>query len=286
MGDGNQPTPGPLDQAVPAPAAWPDWDEPLASVPAIDSRAAVSEAATRAAGGRHLSAYGGDRPRPARRSRGRHARRAIAREGRGRTWATGGRLVTIAVIVAAVLIPVGALGLRLAGSPSPRAAEPSGDLLPAPGPARTVGQAAASNLVANWSFERDLAGWRTVGGAELERETGGHTSGSAALVRVRGSSQAGISEPAVVGRAAGGERYSGSAWVRSDTRGTAVTVCVFSDAGGKRDETDSRARTVRPGDWVRVMVVHKVPPGGGEVGIEVRTARGAIVVDEVTLAKL
>jgi hypothetical protein len=73
--------------------------------------------------------------------------------------------------------------------------------------------------------------------------------------------------------------------VRSDGKGTAVTVCVFSDAGGKRKETDA-TRTLRPGAWARVMVVHEVPPSGGDVGIEVRTARGAVVVDEVTLAKV
>ena len=62
-------------------------------------------------------------------------------------------------------------------------------------------------------------------------------------------------------------------------------MCVFSDAAGKREESD-KSTTLRPGVWVRVMVVHQVPPGGGDVGIEVRTARGAIVVDEVTLAKV
>jgi hypothetical protein len=287
MGDGNQPPSEPLDQAVPAAVAWPDWDEPLSPTPAIDSRAAVSDAATRAAGGRHLSGGGGlPRGRGPQGRHGRHARPASARDGRGRTWATGARLVTIAVIVAAVLIPVGALGLRLAGTGGGApVTEPSGDLTEAQAPARATGGGSASNLLANWSFERDLAGWRTVGGAELERETGGHTSGSAALVRVAGARQAGISEPAVVGQAAGGERYSGSAWVRSDTKGTAVTVCVFSGAGAKRKESD-KTRTLRPGAWVRVMVVHQVPPGGGEVGIEVRTARGAIVVDEVTLARV
>jgi hypothetical protein len=61
---------------------------------------------------------------------------------------------------------------------------------------------------------------------------------------------------------------------------------VFSTRNGRRTETDHQLRITGVGRWARLVVTHKVPAGGGDVGVEVLLTRGgAIVVDEVTLTR-
>jgi hypothetical protein len=257
---------------------WPDWDAPIDPPPVSATRATVRdarEAARRAERGRHV--------------RGRRGPRWGGRSG---AWPAGAHIATIALIVVAVLVPVGAVGLQLAtntGRLAGRAAEepPAADVTPStPAAVDPVGGASASNLLPNWSFERDLGGWQTVGGAELSRQVGGHTSGSAAMVRAPGAGRVGIMAPGAATRAPGGVRYAASVWVRGDTKGTPVTVCVFSTRNGRRTETDHELRLTSVGRWARLVVTHKVPAGGGDVGVEVLLPRGgAIVVDEVTLTR-
>jgi hypothetical protein len=257
---------------------WPDWDAPIDPPPVSATREAVRdarEAARRAERGRHV-----------------RGRRGPRRGGRPGAWPAGAQIATIALIVVAVLVPVGAVGLQLAtstGRQAGRAAEepPAADVTPStPAAVDPVGGATASNLLPNWSFERDLSGWQTVGGAELSRQVGGHTSGSSAMVRATGAGRVGIMAAGATARAPGGVRYAASAWVRGDTKGTPVTVCVFSTRNGRRTETDHQLRITGVGRWARLVVTHKVPAGGGDVGVEVLLTRGgAIVVDEVTLTR-
>jgi hypothetical protein len=114
-------------------------------------------------------------------------------------------------VVALVLVG-GLLATRLIGSaqqapdaPATTAAAPAAVAEATP-TSRVPGAASFGNLVHNWSFEQDLAGWQVVGAAEAVREPQGRTSGSCALVRAGGPQpgRVGLELPGVVDAAAAG----------------------------------------------------------------------------------
>ena len=217
---------------------------------------------------------------PSGRPRGRH-------EAPRRLLLPGG-LATVVAVVALVLVG-GLLATRLIGS-AQQAPEPpattaaAGEATPT---SRAPGAAAFGNLVHNWSFEQDLAGWQVVGAAEAVREPQGRTSGSCALVRAGGPQpgRVGLELPGVVDNAAAGSRYVASAWVRSTAPGLRVTVRLVA-AGGTAKAAQAGTATTLPGlQWRRVFVAQSVAAAGTDLDLEV-TADGvppgdALLVDEV-----
>jgi hypothetical protein len=254
-----------MDPAEPRP---PELAEPLASEPFRRPRA-----------GRDLVPSTDPSGRP----RGRH-------EAPRRLLLPGG-LATAAAVVALVLV-AGLLATRLIGSaeqaPNPpattAAAAAAGE---ATSTSRVPGAASFGNLVSNWSFEQDLAGWQVVGAAEAVREPQGRTSGSCALVRAGGPQpgRIGLTLAGVVENAAAGSRYVASAWVRSTAPGLRVTVRLVA-AGAPANASRAGTAITLPGlRWQRVFVAQGVAADGTDLDLEV-TADGvppgdALLVDEV-----
>jgi hypothetical protein len=221
---------------------------------------------------------------PSGRPRGRH-------EAPRRLLLPGG-LATAAAVVVLVLVG-GLLATRLIGSaqqapdaPATTAAAPAAAAEATP-TSRVPGAASFGNLVHNWSFEQDLAGWQVVGAAEAVREPQGRTSGSCALVRAGGPQpgRVGLELPGVVDAAAAGSRYVASAWVRSTAPGLRVTVRLVA-AGATAKAAKAGTATTLPGlQWRRVFVAQSVAAAGTDLDLEV-TADGvppgdALLVDEV-----
>jgi len=217
---------------------------------------------------------------PSGRPRGRH-------EAPRRLLLPGG-LATAAAVVALVLVG-GLLATRLIGSAqqAPDAPATTAAAAEATPTSRVPGAASFGNLVHNWSFEQDLAGWQVVGAAEAVREPQGRTSGSCALVRAGGPQpgRIGLELPGVVEDAAAGSRYVASAWVRSTAPGLRATVRLVA-AGGTATASRTGAATTLPGlQWRRVFVAQSVAAAGTDLDLEV-TADGvppgdALLVDEV-----
>jgi hypothetical protein len=198
---------------------------------------------------------------------------------------------TLVVAVVLVLVVVGGvLATRLIGS-----AEPSSAPAPTTSPAtagdptsQLPGSGAYGNLVSNWSFEQDLAGWRVIGPADAGREPQGRTSGSCATVRAGGSQpeQIGLALPGVVQSSGEGNRYVASAWVRSSAPGMRVTLRLVGF--GEETERSQASTTTLPGvRWRRVFVDHTVAADGVDLDLEV-TAEAvppgdALLVDEVVV---
>jgi hypothetical protein len=219
---------------------------------------------------------------PSGRPRGRH-------EAPRRLLLPGG-LATAAAVVALVLVG-GLLATRLIGSaqqapdaPATTAAAAAAEATPT---SRVPGAASFGNLVHNWSFEQDLAGWQVVGAGEAVREPQGRTSGSCALVRAGGlqPGRVGLELPGVVDAAAAGSRYVASAWVRSTAPGLRATVRLVA-AGATGKAAKAGTATTLPGlQWRRVFVAQSVAAAGTDLDLEV-TADGvppgdALLVDEV-----
>jgi hypothetical protein len=147
---------------------------------------------------------------------------------------------------------------------------------------RPPGQGSFGNLVTNWSFEQDLAGWAVLGAAEASREPQGRTSGSCASVRAREPGRVGLALADAVPEAGKGQRYVASAWVRSTAPGLRVTARL---AGAK--ESSKATVTTLPGlEWRRVIVPHTVATAGPlrlEVVADGVPAGDALLADEVVV---
>jgi hypothetical protein len=151
---------------------------------------------------------------------------------------------------------------------------------------RPPARAQFGNLVENWSFEEDLAGWKVFGAATASREPPGRTSGSCALVRATGSrpGRVGLGLPGAVRAAPKGSRFVASAWVRSNAPGLQVTARLVG-AGGTAESSKAGTTTLPGLAWRRVIVGHTVTAAGATLDLQV-TADGVaagdvLLVDEV-----
>jgi hypothetical protein len=191
---------------------------------------------------------------------------------------------SVLILLAVVLT----LTMILANLPdrSGSSAAPGGQVSDQTAGASPAGAGTSGNLVSNWSFEQDLAGWRVVGPADAGREPQGRTSGSCATVRAGGSQpeQIGLALPGVVQAASKGDRYVASAWVRSTAPGLRVSLRLVGS--GAKPERSQTSTTTLPGvRWRRVIVDHTVTADGANLDLEV-TAQAvqpgdALLVDEV-----
>jgi hypothetical protein len=199
----------------------------------------------------------------------------------------GPAAMAIAVVIAAVVL-AGVLATWLIGSAeeAPNAPGAEAATTAAGGPtSRPPGQGSFGNLVSNWSFEQDLAGWEVLGAAEASREPQGRTSGSCASVRAREPGRVGLALPGAVPEAKKGQRYVASAWVRSTAPGLRVTIRL-TGAGAAKESSKATATTLPGLEWRRVIVPHTVATAGPvqlEVVADGVPAGDALLADEVVV---
>jgi hypothetical protein len=211
--------------------------------------------------------------------RGRHE---APRRGLGGPAAAAIAVVLGAVVFAGVL----ATWLISSADEAPEAVGAEAATTAAGGPtSRPPGQGSFGNLVSNWSFEQDLAGWEVLGAADASREPQGRTSGSCASVRAREPGQVRLALPEAIPEAKKGQRYVASAWVRSTAPGLRVTIRL-SGAGGAGDSSKATATTLPGLEWRRVIVPHIVASPGPlrlEVVADGVPAGDALLADEVVV---
>jgi Carbohydrate binding domain len=193
------------------------------------------------------------------------------------------RLFLVSLLGLAAVTAVVALLTRDDGGGAERAA----------GPATTPGQAAATsttaaattttaaptttrplrptpgNLLADGDFERDLAGWAPLGGAEVERVEGGASGRWAVAVTPgpSGDGQAGmVRRDAATARA--GTTYEAIFWVQAPAGGQ-VVLALREQAGGREVSADEAGYALAPGEWRQLAVEHHTAAPGSSLALEV-----------------
>jgi hypothetical protein len=133
-------------------------------------------------------------------------------------------------------------------------------------------------------FEADLAGWRPIGKARIQRDPGARQGRWAARFTGSGSADQGMALPAAL-RCKKGRTYAASIWVRADRPGTLVEVNLLEVVGGRRYATDSVGAVLESGDWQRVEVTHLGHRPRTTLAVEVVLPRGSsrasVLVDEL-----
>jgi Carbohydrate binding domain len=142
------------------------------------------------------------------------------------------------------------------------------------------------NLLADGDFERGLAGWTALGGAEVERVRGG-ASGRWAAAVVPGAASDG--EPGMIRRdaatAEAGTTYEASFWVQAPTGGH-VVLALRELAGGRQVSADEAGYTLPGSTWQQVAVEHRTAAPGSSLALEVighLGGGGRLLVDGVDL---
>jgi hypothetical protein len=129
------------------------------------------------------------------------------------------------------------------------------------------GPAAKGGPLANPGFEAGLEGWRSLGGAGLER-VGGARKGDWAAQLSRGSARwPGLSLADIL-KVQTVHVYHGTVWVRASQPGTTVQVNLFEVAGGKRFAVDTVGAVVGT-SWQRLEVMHEGHRAGATLAVEI-----------------
>jgi hypothetical protein len=133
-------------------------------------------------------------------------------------------------------------------------------------------------------FEADLAGWRPIGAARIQRDPQARQGRWAARFTGSGSADQGMALPAAL-RCTPGRTYAASVWVRADRPGTLVEVNLLEVVAGRRYATDTVGAVLEGGDWQRVEVTHQAHRPGATLAFEVVLPRGSprasVLVDEL-----
>jgi hypothetical protein len=130
-----------------------------------------------------------------------------------------------------------------------------------------AGPAAKGGPLANPGFEAGLAGWRSLGGAGLER-VGGAREGDWAAQLSRGSARwPGLSLADIL-KVQTVHVYQGTVWVRASQPGTTVQVNLFEVLGGKRFAVDTVGAVVGT-SWERLEVMHEGHRAGATLAVEI-----------------
>ena len=127
--------------------------------------------------------------------------------------------------------------------------------------------AARGGPLANPGFEAGLEGWRSLGGADLER-VGGAREGDWAAQLSRGSARSPGLSLADILRVQTIHVYHGTVWVRASQPGTTVQVNLFEMAGGKRFAVDTVGAVVGT-SWERLEVAHEGHRAGATLAVEI-----------------
>jgi hypothetical protein len=214
------------------------------------------------------------------------------------------QLFLLALLALAGLSAVLALLTRDAGTGSGEAAGPAATGAPAttaPGATATTAPGATSttvpavrpirptpgNLLADGDFERDLAGWTPLPGAEVERVRGGASGRWAAALDGGGpDGQAGMVRRAAV-TARAGTTYEATFWVRAPGGGGQVMLALRELAGGREVSADQAGYILDGGGWQQLAVEHLTRAPGSSLVLEVvgrdLAGDGRLVVDGVNL---
>ena len=143
------------------------------------------------------------------------------------------------------------------------------------------------NLLADGDFERDLAGWTPLAGAEVERVQGGASGRWAAALGPGGpDGRAGM-----VRRAAATARadttYEATFWVRAPGGGGQVVLAVRELAGGREVSADQAGYSLDGGGWQQLAVEHHIRAPGSSLVLEVvgrdLAGDGRLLVDGIDL---
>jgi hypothetical protein len=192
-----------------------------------------------------------------------------------------GLSAALLVVVAVLSVPLARLAgqtihVRAPGVAAPATSPLGPPLGPPPG-----------NLVANWSFERGIGGWETVGPALVNRELGGHNSSASMLIRpvTDTAGPAGIMAPVPASSVRPGSRFEATAWVRAETVAAVPVALHLFVANGK--EVSQAVTVTRPGGtWLRLHLVHQVGTAGPlsvELVVLEPVRQQAILVDEISV---
>ena len=202
----------------------------------------------------------------------------------------------VALVSLAAVTAVIALLTRDAGNGGRRAAVPGTTRAPAAAattapastaPATRPIRPTPGNLLADGDFERDLAGWAPLGGAEVERVEGGASGRWAAAVTPDGS---GDGRPGMVRRDAAtteaGTTYEAIFWVQAPAGGQ-VVLALRELAGGREVSADEAGYTLSDGNWRQLAVEHHTAAPGSSLALEVvghdLAGDGRLLVDGVDL---
>jgi hypothetical protein len=143
------------------------------------------------------------------------------------------------------------------------------------------------NLLADGDFERDLAGWAPLGGAEVERGEGGASGRWAAAVTPGGP---GAGQPGMVRRDAAtteaGTTYEAVFWVKAPEGGQVVLALRELD-GGREVSADQAGYTLDSDRWQQLAVEHRAAAPGSSLALEVvghdLAGDGRLLVDGIDL---
>jgi Carbohydrate binding domain len=199
-------------------------------------------------------------------------------------------LAAITAIIALLTRDAGSGGRRAAGPATTRAQAATTTPAATSGPATSVPattRATPGNLLADGDFERDLAGWAPLGGAELARVEGG-TSGRWAAAVTPGPGQGGqagmVRRDAATARE--GTAYEAVFWVKAPEGGQ-VVLALRELAGGREVSADQAGYTLAGGGWRQLAVEHHTAAPGSSLALEVVAhglpGGGRLLVDSVDL---
>jgi hypothetical protein len=204
----------------------------------------------------------------------------------------------VAMVSLAAITAVIALLTRDAGNGGRRAAVPGATRAQAATTATTTAAATTTapatrpirptpgNLLADGDFERDLAGWAPLGGAEVERVEGGASGRWAAAI----TPGPGDGRPGMVRRdaasAEAGTTYEAIFWVQAPAGGQ-VVLALRELAGGREVSADQAGYTLPAGRWQQLAVEHHTAAPGSSLALEVVAGDlpgdGRLLVDGVDL---
>jgi carbohydrate binding protein with CBM4/9 domain len=142
------------------------------------------------------------------------------------------------------------------------------------------------NLLADGDFERDLAGWAPLPGAEVERVNGGESGRWAAALGGGPGGQVGMVRRAAATTKAG-TTYEATFWVRAPGGGGQVVLALRELAGGREVSADQAGYTLDGAGWQQLAVEHHTRAPGSSLTLEVvgrdLAGDGRLLVDGVDL---
>jgi hypothetical protein len=183
--------------------------------------------------------------------------RTDAREHQVAEWL----LAAVAILLTAVVLVSQMVGH---GGRSGRAPAPAG-----PAPPATTHPATAAPPVAT----PDQAGWRAIGGAQVEQAVAGPGQAQAGFT-ASGRADQGVAL-ATPGRCVLGRNYAATVRLRASRPATLVTVTLLEVAGGRRGASDTAGALLAGSGWQRVEVVHEGQHPGAGLAVEVVVPRGS-----------
>jgi Carbohydrate binding domain len=200
-------------------------------------------------------------------------------------------LAGITVVVALLSRDAGT-GSRPAAGPTTRAQAATTAATTTTAPATTTTtrplRPTPGNLLRDGDFERDLAGWTPLGGAEVERVEGGASGRWAAAVGPgrSGDGQAGMARRGAATTRAG-TTYEAIFWVRAPDGAGQVVLALRELAEGRELSADQAGYTLDGDGWQQLAVEHLTRAPGSSLVLEVvgrdLAGDGRLLVDAVDL---